>query len=93
MTQQEMIKAFAAAGVQVRGTSRDGIAPDGSAVTRYGVIVTIRDDRHGNTVVRQFSETDAVDVDATVKEMRAEVAKRAGETKARARSWRGVNRS
>ncbi len=98
MTQQEMIAAFSAQGVSVRPTMREGCTKldDGTygpIVTRYGVVVVIRDARHGNTVVREFGEADAVDVVATVKEMRAEVAKRAKETKTRIRAEKTTNRS
>jgi hypothetical protein len=98
MTRQEIKQAFLADGVQSRIESIESCAKldDGSygpIVTRYVVVATIRDDRHGNTVRREIVEGEAVDVAAVVREMRAELASRAKETRAASRSWRSVGRS
>lgn len=92
MNQAEMMSAFRAAGLTARGTCTDSCTKleDGSygpIVTTYGVEVTLRDAKTGNTVARAIP-VGAVDVSAVVAEMRAVMAARVKATRARIRTER-----
>jgi hypothetical protein len=95
-----LVAAFRALGVeaQVRATDYAPKNPDGTdtgaVLTRYSVTAVIRDDRHGNTVVRKMTDVvDAATLAAVVSDMQREVKSRAKGTRARVRAERDSERS